>query len=102
MQPNQLILKELRVRECLEEKHARASPPVLERSCHFCEDGKNENASLRHFDDGTQVHLRFGTGGSILVADQPNRNPESIDFFSYLDHFLLFDLKHFERILHFV
>jgi hypothetical protein len=67
-----------------------ASARALQRSCHFCEHGKNENARLRHFYDGSQVNLRFGTGGSILVADQPNRNPESIDFFSYLDHFLLF------------
>jgi len=66
------------------------SARAVQRSCHFWENGKNENAKLRHFYDGSQVNLRFGTGGSILVADQPNRNPESIDFLSYLDHFLLF------------
>jgi len=63
-------------------------------------DGKNENCGLRHFYDGTQIHLRLGGSRRILVTYQPYRNPESINFFSDLGYFLFFTLEHFEWILH--
>ncbi len=60
-----------------------------------------EDFSLGHFYDGPQVHFGIGRRrATILVADQPDRNPESINLFFDLYHFLLFALKHFERILH--
>jgi hypothetical protein len=57
-------------------------------------------SGLGHLYDGTQINFCLRGSGSFLVADQPYRNPESIDFFSDLNHFLFFALKHFERILH--
>jgi hypothetical protein len=61
----------------------------------------NEEFILGHFYDGPQIHFGISRRrATILIADQPDRNPESINLFFDLYHFLLFTLKHFERILH--